>query len=178
MTRAQLEHVIRAAGNIVDSDELVIVGSQALLASFPDPGGVLAQSREVDLYPANAPERSIIVDGAIGEISVFDETFGYYAHGVSPETAAIPPDWRDRAVVLCNEKTRGIRGVCLSPVDLAVSKVVAGRPKDFDFLLGMCAAGMFDQEQFRRLIDTLERNDHRDAGRRNFRILDGKLKRL
>ena len=37
MKRAQLEHIIRAACTIADDDELVIIGSQSILAQFPDP---------------------------------------------------------------------------------------------------------------------------------------------
>ena len=35
MTRAQLEHVIRAACTIADDDELIVIGSQAILGQFP-----------------------------------------------------------------------------------------------------------------------------------------------
>jgi hypothetical protein len=35
MTRAQLEHVIRAAATIADDDEIVIIGSQSVLGEFP-----------------------------------------------------------------------------------------------------------------------------------------------
>ncbi len=31
-----------------------------------------------------------LIDGSIGELSPFHETFGYYAHGLGPETAALP----------------------------------------------------------------------------------------
>lgn len=34
--RADLEHLIRAAATIADDDELIVVGSQAVLAQFPD----------------------------------------------------------------------------------------------------------------------------------------------
>lgn len=36
MKRAQLEHIIRAATTIADDDELVIIGSQAVLGQFPE----------------------------------------------------------------------------------------------------------------------------------------------
>lgn len=35
MTRLQLEHVIRAAGTIADDDDIVVIGSQAILGQFP-----------------------------------------------------------------------------------------------------------------------------------------------
>jgi hypothetical protein len=38
MTRAQLEHLIRAAAVIADDDTIVIVGSQSVLGQFPNEG--------------------------------------------------------------------------------------------------------------------------------------------
>ena len=35
MTRKQLEHLIRAAAVIADDDEIVVIGSQAILGQFP-----------------------------------------------------------------------------------------------------------------------------------------------
>jgi len=36
MTREQLEHLLRAAADIVDDDTIVVIGSQAILGQFPD----------------------------------------------------------------------------------------------------------------------------------------------
>ncbi|MBU6181743.1 MAG: hypothetical protein KGR46_02885 [Verrucomicrobia bacterium] len=38
MTRLQLEHIIRAAAANADTDQIVVFGSQSLLASFPSAG--------------------------------------------------------------------------------------------------------------------------------------------
>ena len=87
MQREQLEHVIRAAASIVDDDEIMVVGSQAVLGAHPAAPAALLRSVEADVFPRNHPDRAILIDGAIGEGSPFHETFGYYAHGVGPETA-------------------------------------------------------------------------------------------
>ena len=89
MKRLELEHVIRAASAISLHDEFVIIGSQALLGEHPDAPDDLLVSIEVDIYPLKKPEDSKLVDGAIGEGSTFQDTFGYYAHGVGPETATL-----------------------------------------------------------------------------------------
>lgn len=39
---------------------------------------------------------SWIIDGSIGELSAFHDTFGYYAQDVGPETATLPAGWVDR----------------------------------------------------------------------------------
>jgi len=111
---------------------------------------------EVDVFPLADPDRSILIDGAIGERSVFHETFGYYAHGVNTQTAVLPAGWRERLVPVKNENTRGNTGWCLEPHDLAVSKMVAGREKDWIFLQGMHELGILDLEILKaRLQETV-----------------------
>jgi len=134
MNRAELEHIIRAASGITGQTELVIVGSQAVLAQFSDAPSALLASMEADVYPRYRPDLSIQIDGAIGERSLFHETFGYYAHGVDESTATLPPGWQDRLVPIRNENTGGATGWCLEVHDLAAAKLVAGREKDLDFV--------------------------------------------
>src|ERR1700722_15397262 len=114
MKRADLEHLIRAGGNIANARELIIIGSQSILGSFPSPPRELTVSMEADMYPLDAPDRADLIDGSIGENSPFHSTFGYYAHGVAPETATLPTNWKSRLVRLQNENTNNIAGLCLS----------------------------------------------------------------
>lgn len=86
MTREQLEHLIRAAATVADDDQIVVVGSQAILGQYPDAPEELRRSMEADVYPRNHPERWELIDGTIGELSPFHESFGYFAQGVECET--------------------------------------------------------------------------------------------
>lgn len=133
MNRANLEHVIRAAASIADDPEIVVIGSQAILGQYPDAPTPLCVSQDVDVYPKNHPERADVVDGAIGELSAFHETFGYYAHGVGPETAIVPLGWDARLVRVAGPGTAGAVGWCLEPHDLVLSKIMAGRDKDVEY---------------------------------------------
>jgi hypothetical protein len=137
MKRADLEHIIRAASAIAEADDIVILGSQAILGAVPDAAEELLTSQEADIYPLGDPAKSDLIDGTIGELSPFHETFGYYAHGVGPETATLPNGWRTRSVIVCGPGTGNARGHCLAPVDLAVSKLLAGREKDVAFVKAM-----------------------------------------
>lgn len=141
MTREQLEHVLRAAAAIAQENSLVVIGSQAVLLPFPDAPAALLVSREVDLYPALHPERADLIDGAIGAMSSFDETFGYYADGVGPETAVMPADWMSRARLFYFGE---ITAVCPDIHDLAVSKCAAARDKDADYVRVLLEHGMID----------------------------------
>ena len=134
MQRSELEHIIRASGEISGDNEIIIIGSQAILGQFPDAPIRLLSSMEADVYPKNNPEKAYKVDGAIGEGSSFHELHGYYAQGVGERTAVLPKDWESRLVVLINDNTNGVTGYCLEVHDLAVSKLIAMRPKDLEFV--------------------------------------------
>jgi len=142
MTRPQLEHIIRAAGAIADTQDVVVIGSQAVLGQFPDAPPELLISTEADVFPRNDPARSDLIDGSIGEGSPFDREFGYYAHGVDETTAILPEGWRERLILVSGENTRFVRGWCLEVHDLAIAKYAAGREKDLDFTRALVRHGM------------------------------------
>ena len=162
MNRQELEHLIRAAAAITDQYEIVIVGSQSILGSMPDAPRALLMSNEADLYPLHAPSLANVIDGAIGELSPFDERFGYYAQGVSPKTAILPAGWEDRLVKVQNSNTDLKIGYCLEPHDLAASKLAAGREKDWPFVEAMLSFGLIDREILgARIIGLPLAEDHR-----------------
>ncbi|HEX9186337.1 MAG TPA: DUF6036 family nucleotidyltransferase [Vicinamibacteria bacterium] len=131
MNRSQLEHVIRAAATIAGDTEIVVIGSQAILGRYPEAPAELLASADVDVYPKNHPERADLVEGSIGELSPFHDTYGYYAQGVGAGTAVLPDGWEARLVPV---PTSAGRGLCLEPHDLVISKYVAGREKDRDYV--------------------------------------------
>jgi hypothetical protein len=90
MKRTDLEHIIRAAGSITGDNEIMVVGSQAILGQFPDAPETLLRSLEADIYPKNKSDLADLIDGSIGELSPFHMTFGYYAHGVGMRRPFFP----------------------------------------------------------------------------------------
>jgi hypothetical protein len=154
VNRAQLEHVIRAAATIADDDEIVVIGSQSVLGQFPTAPDELCVSNEADVYPRKHPERWALIDGSIGELSPFHDTFGYYGQGVEPGTAVLPEKWEDRLVLICGPGTRGAKGLCLEIHDLVVSKAVACREKDHRFIRAAARAGLVDRAEVSRRVAT------------------------
>ncbi|MDZ7938185.1 MAG: hypothetical protein U5M53_07875 [Rhodoferax sp.] len=126
MRRIDLEHLIRACSEITQEYELVVIGSQAILGTHPNPPAELTVSAEADIYPLNNPALSELIDGAIGEGSVFHETNGYYAQGVDIHTAKLPHDWRDRVVRVPEASFATGVGYCIGVLDLFLSKAAAG----------------------------------------------------
>ena len=156
MNLDQLLHVLRAASDISGEKSFVLVGSQAVLLALRNPDAMLTRSDEIDLYPSMAPEKADAIDGAIGALSRFHDEFGYYADGVSPETAVMPNDWMTRATL---HYLGEITAICPELHDLCVSKCVAGREKDAEFVITLFRGGHID-------LDTLiERIRQLDAAR-------------
>lgn len=159
MTREELEHIIRASGDITDQYEFVIVGSQSLLGAVPNPEEVFMVSMEADIYPLQAPELADRIDGAIGEGSRFHQTFGYYAQGVGPDTATLPEDWLRRVHRIQNANTGNRVGYCLDVLDLFLAKAAAGREKDREFCMALFEHGYVTPAQVLAVVPTMPLDD-------------------
>jgi hypothetical protein len=148
MKRADLEHLIRAASAITGEREVVVVGSAAILGSLDDRllPPEATRSIEADLGFLDDPgqQKADLVDGAIGELSLFHSTFGYFAQGVGLDVARPPEGWRGRLVRLDTPATQPGRGLCLEPHDCVLSKLVAARPKDEEFAFALIRSGLVD----------------------------------
>lgn len=155
MTREELEHVIRAASEISGDSDIVVVGSQAVLGQFPVAPPSLLVSREADVYPRNKPEAAIEIDGSMGDGSLFDATYGYYAHGVGPEAAKPPAGWENRLVPISNERTAGATGWCLEVHDLVLAKCVAGRDRDWRFAEDAISHGLVEPATLTERVNEL-----------------------
>jgi len=157
MTRDQLEHAIRAACDVSNDTELWIFGSQALLGEFPDAPESLRASIEIDVQPKNRPETVDAIDGALGELSLFHQTHGFYVHGISIESAMLPDGWEQRTIPISDlMMTRGKTGLCIEVHDLAASKLAAYREKDKEFVRLLLIEKMIDVKVLAERIGSLK----------------------
>lgn len=150
MRREELAHVLRAAARIADDQEILVIGSQAILGSYweddlPEEAWL---SVEADVAFLDDPDatKADLVDGAIGELSEFHQTNSYYAQGVEVRTAILPDGWRNRLVRFSDRSAEPATAVCLEPHDLVISKLAAHREKDFAFASALLAAGLVDTD--------------------------------
>jgi hypothetical protein len=150
MNREQLAHVLRAAAQIADDPDILVIGSQAILGTYSeeDLPSEATISVEVDIAFRDDPTDSKAdrIDGAIGEGSTFHQTFAFYAQGVSVTTAVLPAGWEDRVVNYERPDADPSRARCIEAHDLVVSKLVAGREKDIDFATALIAGGLVDSD--------------------------------
>jgi hypothetical protein len=163
MKKSQVDHVLRAAREHARGEErFIIVGSQSLHGKHPDIADAILVSREVDLY---IPGRQNLTEllNAIGEGSLFHETFGYYADPVGENTAVLPKGWKGRLVNLPPGDTNGAKGLCLDPHDLAISKYIAGREKDRTFTAALARMGLLDRAVLRERLAATKVDELRRA---------------
>ena len=157
MKRSEFDHAVRAAAAVLDANEVLVIGSQAIHASLgANPPPEAERSVEVDIVPINDSDGLLadLLDGSIGEASMFHESFGYYAQGVSETTAVLPEGWRERLIRYETPATNGAVAWCLDPHDLWISKAIAGRQKDIEFCEALLGRGVVSEET---LTERLER---------------------
>jgi hypothetical protein len=162
LKREQLEHILRAAAQIVDEHDFLVIGSAAILGTFDDDQLPYEASRsdEADIAPYNDPEgaKSLMVEGSLGQGSQFHTTFGYYADGVDFRTAIAPAGWQERLVSFAPAGSGAGRGRCLERHDLAAAKLAAGRLKDYEFVGALLDAGLLDLTVLTERLELLPRD--------------------
>jgi len=139
------------------ADAVVIVGSQAILATWPDAPPLLRRSGEIDAYPENArrweasnPEKSPAseeIAGLFGEGSDFHRSHLFYIDGVDDTTATLPADWRTRQrriPVDCYGRT--VHAIAPEIHDLLISKLARLAAKDREFIIGVNAHHRVDKK--------------------------------
>ncbi|MDP3746713.1 MAG: hypothetical protein Q8Q88_06645 [Phenylobacterium sp.] len=159
MTRRELDHLLRAAGDLTGHKRFVLVGSNAIFAWYEHVPERMMISREADMFASDVSDDEVerISDllENIGQLSVFDDTHGYHVDGVGPETAKLPSDWRERCRIYVSPATNGVEAVVPHPEDIAVSKLFAGREKDLDWVSAAHGAGFIDLAEVASRIDKL-----------------------
>jgi hypothetical protein len=121
------------------------------------------------------PARAIEIDAVLGDGSRFHEQFGYYAHGVGPETPRAPAGWEGRVVKLTFPPSGGWKteavGHLMEIHDVVLAKLVAGRPKDFDFAEATIGGDLVDLDNLRRGLDLMHERDRATASTNLERVL-------
>lgn len=162
LTRRALDHVLRACASITGEKLFVVIGASVVVATVDDPPPELLLTREIDLYAPNAFDvdlASDLIDGSIGSGSIFESTFGYAADGVSPHTAVMPTDWETRASSYSSPDSGGAIAIIPSIDDIALSKLVAWREKDRDWIAAAIAHGLADPARMAQLARKLPAGD-------------------
>lgn len=141
-----IDHMLRAAGDLTGQTQFVLVGSAAVIAWAPELPEVMAMTSEIDIFGTNDNPEEIAfeIDSVLGQGSMFHDTHGYFVDGVSPDTARLPLGWRDRARSI-QTTTGNVTALVPEPDDIAVSKLVRCSEKDLIFLVAGLRHGIFNR---------------------------------
>ncbi len=149
-----LKHLVEAVHALARSERICVLGSSALLGSFPELGeasGPLELSFDADLLLQPCDEQlAALLHEAVGEGSLFAQRSGYHADVLRPEiTETLPPGWESRLVPLDDDA----RAVALAPEDLLVVKLRVGRPKDLELCRAVIQRGLVAATVLRTRLD-------------------------
>lgn len=133
MNAESFYHVCRSAAAIANVRELTVFGAAAVVPwiARDRPGTPFWPSTELDIDPGGE-DLATLVDGSIGELSLFEQTFRVRAHGVTLDAFVAPGDWPARAATFEDPASR-VRIRAPHPRDLAVAKLVRGDDRDWAF---------------------------------------------
>lgn len=153
MQRAQLETAILAAASATGMTEFIVVGSQAVHAHTDAAPMEVLVSRECDLWAKGRLEKLENLEEQLGKSSAFAEQKGFYVDAVQPELVVLPRHWESRLKPL---RIAQVTAWCLEVNDLAVSKLAAGRLKDYEFVNAMLRLGLARFDDVVERIQTFE----------------------
>lgn len=133
----------------------VIVGSQAIFAVTDFPPEIARRSVECDflLLDRSFKFRSEITK-TLGIFSDYQAETGFYADVLGRATVVLPEGWESRLIELKDE-IGDTAALCVEVHDVAVSKLIAGREKDFEFLQTAFQADYLQMEIFMERAATI-----------------------
>jgi hypothetical protein len=154
MRLPSLKHLLEAVHALAHSERIYVLGSSALLGSFPElgePGGPLELTFDGDLLIEPCDEQlAALLHEAVGEGSLFAQRTGYHADILRADILeTLPPGWETRLVSVdapTNAKAP-------APEDLLVVKMRAGRAKDLALCREMLRRNLVSGSQLRTRLD-------------------------
>jgi hypothetical protein len=151
MRLCQLQEIIREASSLAARKQFVLFGSQAVHAIAQDPPTEVLMSRECDIWLRDEPALGEQLKAALGSGSLFQQAKGFYLDPLPPDLPIVPKGWEQRLVDLMVDD---IRVSCLEIHDLIVSKLNAGRLKDYEFIAAVLMARLARADQVIEWIRT------------------------
>jgi hypothetical protein len=141
MKRALLDELLRDLARITGERELVMIGSQVVHAAVTDVPAEVIISRECDLLFDEDDPVVPAIDSTLGPESERAAEMLVHVDTVSSSFPFLAPGWEQRLVPLGPAAPR-VR--CLELHDLVLSKLAAGRLKDYELVSVLLGRGLAD----------------------------------
>lgn len=149
MKRTLLDDLLRAVERITGERDLVMIGSQAIHAVATDIPAEVVMSRECDLLFDEADPLAGAIDASLGPDSERAAELLVHVDTVSPSFPFLAPGWEQRLVPF-GPAAPHVR--CLEIHDLVLSKLVAGRLKDYELVAVLFQRALADLGVIRERI--------------------------
>ena len=141
MKRTLLDELLREVERITGERDLVMVGSQAIHAVMVDVPAEVAISRECDLLFDESDPVVAAIDADLGPSSERAAELLVHVDTVSSSFPFLAPGWEHRLVPF-GPAAPHVR--CLELHDLVLSKLAAGRLKDYELVAVLLARKLAD----------------------------------
>jgi len=151
MRKSQFEAALRAAAAVSGEQQFIVVGSQSVHAHTDDAPVEVLISKECDLWAKGKEEKLAVVEAALGQRSEYFTAHGVYVDAVEPGLVLLPAGWEGRLKPL---RIGGVTAWCLDVNDLVVSKLNAGRLKDYEFVNAVLRSRLADFDIIVKRIET------------------------
>jgi hypothetical protein len=146
MKQFEIEEALTSLWVLVREPSPIVIGSQSLHGKFPDIADDIMFSREVDVILPNKVRLGRWLNEVVGDDTPYSVDRGYYIDHVIP-VEGLPifaTGWESRLIkksVMVNSEKQVLASF-LSPEDLVICKLGAGRAKDFVFVEALVRRGL------------------------------------
>jgi len=141
----------------ITNEPPIIVGSQAVFAVTDYPPEIARRSVECDFLLLKRMEARTEITENLGLFSEYQQQTGFYADVLGLATVVLPSGWEERLVELKDEAGE-ILAFCAEIHDVCISKLMAGREKDYEFLQTAFEAEYLQIETFLERAQTVLRS--------------------
>ena len=159
MQREQFHELLTRAADVCARRELVIFGSQSVHAVTAFPPVEVLVSVECDIWLRDEPEVASRLTDQLGKDSAFAKSTGVYADALPPDLPMLPGGWEQRLVPY---SVGNVTARCLEIHDLIVTKLAAGRLKDYEFIAAVLMGKLARVDEVMRRIQTFP-DPHKQA---------------
>jgi hypothetical protein len=172
----QLFDLIRRINNLTGISVPFIVGSHCVFAVTDRVPSIVSQSIEADFLLAQwgiaVMEK---VNEELGVTSNFYDQYGYHADALGMATVVLVPGWESRLQPLIDDNGQTV-AQCLELHDVAVSKLMAGREKDYIFISALLDGGLISLETLIERAALIRESHSVGALLPRLKSLNGKLR--
>ena len=147
MERSKLAVILRDLREFMGEHPLIVAGSQSAHGQVAWVPSIVVTSVEVDVFMIPGGGLHDSIEEQFGLDSAYHAEHGVYADPLGAGIVSLPPGWEERLVSLTSDDG-SVSYKALEIHDTAVTKLMAGRAKDWSFISELLFAGALDMDRF------------------------------